>query len=249
MERDDRSPVSTFYADADLSANALATLGEDVAHHARVKRLEIGDRVQVTNGRGSLAIGVIATITKNVMDVSVETIRNVRPPFAIHLRAPVADRDRTLLLAEKATELGIASWQSVRFKRSLSVSPRGEGAAFAEKLRARMIAALEQSGGAWLPQLLVETTLSAISVSNDDVPILLDADGVVLSGLSSEMQTRSPVVLVGPEGGIEPDELLRLTDAGWRRVRLAPNTLRFETAGIAAVAAIHSQFGEERGDG
>jgi 16S rRNA U1498 N3-methylase RsmE len=31
-----------------------------------------------------------------------------------------------------------------------------------------------------------------------------------------------------------------LNEAGWQRVRLAPNTLRFETAGIAAVAAIRS---------
>ena len=243
MERNDRSSVSTFYADAEVSANAIATLGEHVAHHARVKRLQIGDRVQITNGRGSLAIGGIATITKNVMDVSVETVRNIPPPFAIHLRAPIADRDRMLFLAEKATELGIASWQSVRFKRSVSVSPRGEGAAFGEKLRARMIAALEQSSGAWLPRLIDETTISSIALSNDDVPILLDAAGVSLSAVSSKMENRSPVVLVGPEGGIEQDELLQLTDAGWRRIRLGPNTLRFETAGIAAVAAIHSQFG------
>ena len=245
MERDDRSSVSTFFADADFSANAITTLGEHVAHHAKVKRLAIGERVQITNGRGSLALGEIAAITKHAMDIAVDAVRSVERPFAIHLRAPVADRDRMLFLAEKATELGIASWQSVRFKRSMSVSPRGEGAAFGQKLLARMIAALEQSNGAWLPRLLDETTLPALQFSNEDVPILLDASGVSISGVSGEMRTRSPVVLIGPEGGIDPDELLRLSDAGWRRVRLAPNTLRFETAGIAAVAAIRSHRGEE----
>jgi 16S rRNA (uracil1498-N3)-methyltransferase len=165
VERDDRPPVSTFFADADFTPNSAATLGEQAAHHARVKRLAVGDRVQITNGRGAIARGAITTLGKTALDVSVDSVRMVPRPAPIHLRAPIADRDRMLWLAEKATELGIASWQSVRFKRSMSVSPRGEGEAFATKLHARMVAALEQSGGAWLPRLLEETTVASLAVS------------------------------------------------------------------------------------
>jgi 16S rRNA (uracil1498-N3)-methyltransferase len=239
VERDDRASVSTFYVDADLTANVV-TLGEDVAHHARVKRLGAGDRVQLTNGRGAVADAAIASLSKNAMNVSLECVRAVPPPFAIHLRAPIADRDRMLFLAEKATELGITSWQSVRFKRSMSVSPRGEGPGFAAKLRARMIAALEQSGGAWLPTLLDETSVSSVQGSTDEIPIVLDAWGESLASVTSETRAGGVVILVGPEGGIEAEELRKLSDAGWRRVRLAPNTLRFETAGIAAIAAIRA---------
>lgn len=240
MERDDRAPVSTFFSDAAFSANGVVTLGEQAAHHARVKRLDAGDQIQLTNGRGSMALGVIEKMSKSAIDVSVESVRFVPAPFAIHLRAPIADRDRMLLLAEKATELGIASWQSVQFNRSKSVSPRGEGAAFAGKLYGRMVAALEQSSGAWLPQLLDDTSIESIETSNAEARIVLDAAGESMRAVAFEIETRSPVVLVGPEGGIEPDELRKLTDAGWRRMRLAPNTLRFETAGIAAVAAIRA---------
>ena len=240
MERGDRPSVSTFFSDADLSANGVVTLGEQAAHHARVKRLDAGDRVQLTNGRGSTALGAIARITKSGIDVSVESVRFVPAPFPIHLRAPIADRDRMLFLAEKATELGITSWQSVQFNRSKSVSPRGEGAAFAGKLFARMVAALEQSSGAWLPKVLEDTTVASIEISSAETPLVLDAAGEPLRAVAGEIETRSPVILVGPEGGIEPDELRKLTDAGWRRVRLAPNTLRFETAGIAAIAAIRA---------
>jgi len=240
VERDDRSPVSTFFGDVDLAPNTVATLGEQAAHHARVKRLAVGDSVQITNGRGSIALGTIATIGKSALDVSIVSVRTVRASSPIHLRAPIADRDRMLWLAEKATELGIASWQSIQFKRSMSVSPRGEGQAFAAKLRSRMIAALEQSGGAWLPRLLDETTVASLSISEVDLPIVLDAAGEPMAAVTPAIEARAPVVLVGPEGGIEPDELRKLTDAGWRRVRLAPNTLRFETAGIAAVAAIRA---------
>lgn len=238
--------MSTFFADVTFSVNATTTLGEQAAHHARVKRLQVGDEVSLTNGAGSIGHGSISAIKKTSVEVSIATVLVVPPPLAIHLRAPVADRDRMLMLAEKGTELGIASWQSVRFRRSLSVSPRGDGPAFTEKLRARMIAALEQSGGAWLPKILDETSISSIEFSSDQIPIALDASGDPLTSVTKTIGARAPVVLVGPEGGIEPEELARLVDAGWRRVRLAPNTLRFETAGIAAVAAIRSTHqGEE----
>jgi 16S rRNA (uracil1498-N3)-methyltransferase len=240
VERDDRASVSTFFADTEFAVNATTILGEHVAHHARVKRLEVGDRVQLTNGAGSMAHGTIAAIRKSSVEVRVEELRSVSAPLALHLRAPIGDRDRMLMLAEKATELGITSWQSVRFRRSMSVSPRGDGSLFAEKLRARMVAALEQSGGAWLPRIVDEASISEIGFANDELPIVLDASGESLRSVSSVNTAKAPVILVGPEGGIEPGELSKLIDAGWRRVRLAPNTLRFETAGIAAIAAIRS---------
>jgi 16S rRNA (uracil1498-N3)-methyltransferase len=245
VERDDRAPLSTFFADTPFFVNATATLGEHVAHHARVKRLEVGDAVQLTNGAGSLARGSIAAMKEGSVDVTIDSVRSIASPLEIHLRAPIADRDRMLLLAEKATELGIASWQSVRFKRSMSVSPRGEGAAFAEKLRARMVAALEQSGGAWLPRMLDEATLSSVDAASGEIPIVLDASGDSVPAVLAARARLAPMILVGPEGGIEPNEMAKLVDAGWKRMRLAHNTLRFETAGIAAIAAIRSTHNGE----
>jgi 16S rRNA (uracil1498-N3)-methyltransferase len=47
---------------------------------------------------------------------------------------------------------------------------------------------------------------------------------------------RAPVVIaLGPEGGIEPDELEQVTAAGFRLASLGPTTLRFETAGVVAL--------------
>src|SRR5205085_10727821 len=81
------------------------------------------------------------------------------PPAEVHLLVPIADRDRMLWLAEKSAELGLSSWRPIRYHRSGSVSPRGEGDAFAAKVHARMLAALEQSCGAWLPFVGAETSL------------------------------------------------------------------------------------------
>lgn len=240
MERHDRAPVATFFAGRAFAAGENVGLGEDAAHHARVKRLETGDPVRITDGAGTIGSGEITELRRADLIVAVHDAEHVPAPPAIHLRAPVADRDRMLWLAEKATELGVASWQAVRFRRSMSVSPRGEGAAFAEKVRARMRAAIEQSGGAWLPEILPELSVEALTPRDDEVGILLDAAGAPIGDIAARASTGAPVVLVGPEGGIEPAERARLLELGWQPARLAPSTLRFETAGVAAIAVLRA---------
>jgi len=236
VEHDDRSPVATFLVDTAPRAGAVATLDEAAAHHARVKRLDVGDAVRLVDGLGHVGFGTIAAMRRGAVDVSVDRVDTVERPSPIHLRVPIGDRDRMLWLAEKATELGIASWQGIRFRRSASVSPRGEGPAFVEKVRSRMVSALEQSGGAWLPTILPDASVSTITRESGDLPLLLDAAGEPL-GLTAGLSTATnPVILFGPEGGLETSERDALISEGWQPASLAATTLRFETAGIAAVA-------------
>ncbi len=235
MERDDRPPVATFFADAAFVARATVSLSEAASHHARVKRLEAGDRVRLTDGRGHIALGAI-TALRGDYAVAIESVRDVPRQGPIHLKVPIGDRDRMLMLAEKATELGVETWQAVRFRRSMSVNPRGEGPSFAEKLRARMISALEQSGGAWLPHQLPD--VAPPDVTGSDVCVLLDVDGAPLLPLVSG--ARECALLFGPEGGLEVEEREALLAAGWKPARLAATTLRFETAGIAATAVVRA---------
>jgi len=239
VERDDRPPVGTFFVESPLVRGEPISLGTPAAHHARVKRLSAGDPVRLTDGAGHLAAGSISDIRRTSVVVAVQEVRSVERPPAIHLRAPVADRDRMLWLAEKATELGVTSWQAVRFRRSASVSPRGEGDAFQEKLRARMVSALEQSTGAWLPKLLADTSLDALHIESSQLPIVLDVEGAPLASLlTSAPPSAEPVILFGPEGGLEPAELSSLIDTGWQSASLAGTMLRFETAGVAAIAVV-----------
>jgi 16S rRNA (uracil1498-N3)-methyltransferase len=241
VERDDRSTVGTFFAGAPLTSGTTAILGEQAAHHARVKRLSVGDRVALTDGMGRRAVGEIADIRRASMDVAVSEVESVERPPAIHLRVPVADRDRMLWLAEKATELGVTTWQAVRFQRSMSVSPRGEGASFHEKLRARMLSALEQSGGAWLPEQLPDTTVHDLCFRADVQAIVLDASGAPLASIVRDGgSSKVPVLLVGPEGGIVAEERVALVANGWQPATLGKTTLRFETAGIAGIAVIRA---------
>lgn len=237
MERDHRPPVATFLVEGALTAGERVALGESAAHHARVKRLAVGDPVRVSNGDGTVGRGAIETLGKRDATIALTDVRQVPALVAIHLRVPIGDRDRMLMLAEKAAELGVTTWQSVRFRRSLSVTPRGEGGAFHEKVRARMISALEQSGGAWLPRVLPDAAPGDVTVPSGATRILLDVAGDALPRVSRGGEA---AVIFGPEGGLEADERTALIDQGWQPASLASTTLRFETAGMAALAVLRA---------
>lgn len=221
---------------SDRVGSGSLDLDEHAAHHARVKRLAAGDPVSVTDGRGQVGHGQVASLSKHSLRVDVTEIRAARPPSPIHLFVPVADRDRMLWVAEKATELQVASWTPVMYDRSRSVSPCGEGEGFDRKVRARMISALEQSGGAWLPEM---HPVRAVTDIVGEKGILLDRN----AGAFGAWAFLPPVRLaVGPEGGFTPAELSQLLDGGWMAATLGDITLRFETAAIGAIAVVRANL-------
>jgi 16S rRNA (uracil1498-N3)-methyltransferase len=237
VERRGGPAIATFYA-PELPGIGELSLDASAAHHASVRRLTERDAVQVTDGGGRVGTGTIRSLRKGKLVVEVATMKEVPRPSALEVLAPVADRDRMLWLAEKCAELAVSVWQPVVFARSRSVVPRGEGDAFASKVRARMVAALEQSGGAWLPEIRRELPLDAAARGvGIRTRFVLHRDGAPIDALRAR---DGAAVAFGPEGGIEPHEDALLERLGWRRASLAPTTLRFETAGIAAVAILRA---------
>jgi 16S rRNA (uracil1498-N3)-methyltransferase len=245
-----RVSLPTFFADEALHAPSSLTLGEDAAHHMRVRRLDVGARVRVLDGQGAIGEGVLTQLAKRHATVAVEQVELRESQAPIHLMLPVADKDRMLWVAEKATELGVASWRPVVFKRSKHVNPRGEGLVFQQKVRARMASALEQSGGAWLPAMYPEATVGhALAARPAAVGVLLDAGAPPLlpvlreaaSGRDSapgagEQQLAAVTIVIGPEGGFETPEVEAFVQAGFCIASLGAQVLRFETAAVSAVA-------------
>jgi 16S rRNA (uracil1498-N3)-methyltransferase len=238
VERDDLASLAGFLASGDpLVPGATVRLGEEAAHHARVRRLEVGSRVYLTDGAGTQATGTITRLAKREADVRVDQAARFERSSDVHLIVPIADRDRMLWLAEKSTELGAASWRPVLWHRSRSVSPRGEGPAFASRVNGRMASALIQSHSPWLPEIHPDSMLSSIlsSLPSGGTRLMLDVAGKPVA----RTPVVAPVVIaVGPEGGLEPDERDQLGGAGFRPVSLGANVLRFETAAIAALAIV-----------
>ena len=197
--------------------------------------------MRLVDGRGRVAFGKIEADGggKGELTVSVDRVVDVPRPSTLEIVVPVADRDRMLLAAEKCVELQVTAWRPAYFARSRSVSPRGEGEKFREKILARMQSALEQSGSAWLPDLHEETEILEVLIN---VPpacqrFILDASGAPLAALILS----GPVALaVGPEGGTERHEIEAAQQAGWTAASLATTVLRFETAAIAGAAVVRA---------
>ena len=234
MECTDRTAVATFFTSDAFVAGGTITLTEEAAHHIRVARVAVGECVALRDGAGKAAFGTLVKISRSSALVDVIDTSEVPRPAPIHLLSPVADRDRMLWLAEKVTELGVTSWRPLVWRRSKSVSPRGEGPMFQAKVRARMTAALIQSGGGWLPDIFPEATIErAIAAAPLGTRLLLARDGEPIVGVPM----KTPVTIaLGPEGGMEPAERDAFIGAAFLPVKLGESTLRFETAGVAAVA-------------
>ncbi len=196
--------LATFFCTEPLVAGKPVTLPEDAAHHMRVARIPPGEVVGLTNGTGTTARGTLVKIARASALVDVLDVQEVARPVSLHLLPPVADRERMLWLAEKATELGITSWRPVMWRRSKSVSPRGEGSTFQAKVRARMTSALLQSGGAWLPDMFPDASVErAVSAAPAGTRLVLARDGDPIASVA----IGEPVTIaLGPEGGMEADE-------------------------------------------
>jgi 16S rRNA (uracil1498-N3)-methyltransferase len=241
VERDNRPGVAHFFSGEPLLQPGALVLGADAAHHARVRRLAIGAPVTVRDGTGTTASGTLVRMAKQHLDLEIEAPQCPPPLPPVHLLVPVADKERMLLLAEKATELGVSTWRPVLWRRSRSVAGRGEGTMFAQKVEARMISALLQSEGAWLPQRFMESNAerALAALPTEGTRLLLDHDGAPIAGVPMH----GPVVIaVGPEGGFEEDETERLIDAGFQRVSIAGGILRMETAAIVALGIVRAQL-------
>jgi 16S rRNA (uracil1498-N3)-methyltransferase len=233
-----------FVTTEPFAAGVSCVLDEHAARHMRVLRLDPGATVGLRDGFGHVGAGQLVRLTKTQAYIEVTESVEVAPLPAVHLLVPVADRDRMLWLAEKACELGCTSWRPVLWRRSRSVSPRGEGINFQQKVIARMVGALAQSEGAWLPQPFPEATLErALLAAPPGDRLVLDPSGDALVGAGIPLIAAPVVLAIGPEGGIEADELDALRAAGFRPARLGPTILRFETAAVAALAIARTSLG------
>jgi 16S rRNA (uracil1498-N3)-methyltransferase len=148
--------------------------------------------------------------------------------------------ERGELAVEVLTEVGVDRVVPWAAARSVAVW-KGERALRSHaKWQATAREAAKQSRRSWLPTVapLAATADLAALVAEADLALVLHEDATeTLAALDVPASGRI-VVVVGPEGGIAPDELAVLTDAGAHVVRLGAEVLRTSTAGVVAVAAL-----------
>ncbi|KQV67557.1 16S rRNA methyltransferase [Nocardioides sp. Root122] len=228
-----------------VAVGSVVEVTGDEAHHAvAVRRLREGEQVVLTDGLGSSATGAVAATGKRVFSVTVASVSQEDAPSpAITVVQALPKGDRGELAVEVLTEVGvdrIVPWAAAR---SVAVW-KGERAAKSHaKWQATAREAAKQSRRSWLPTVtpLASTGDLAAVLAGADLAVVLHEDATApLSAVDVPTSGRI-VVVVGPEGGIAPDELAALEAAGARTVRLGAEVLRTSTAGVVAVAALLSR--------
>ncbi len=228
-------------------AGHLVEVSGDEAHHAvTVRRLREGERVVLTDGLGTSVTGSVASTGKRVFAVRVDTrCVEARPEPAITVVQALPKGERGELAVEVLTEVGVDRIVPWAASRSVAVW-KGERAAKSHaRWQATAREAAKQSRRAWLPTVspLASTADLASLVGEADLALVLHEDATAPLRAVDVPASGRIVVVVGPEGGIAPDELELLAAAGAHGVRLGAEVLRTSTAGVVAVAALLARTG------
>jgi 16S rRNA (uracil1498-N3)-methyltransferase len=225
--------------------DAVVLTGAEAHHAATVRRVRVGEEVTIGDGRGAWLTGECESVAPREVVVRVVARTDAAAPRPrIVLVQALAKGDRDELAVQAATELGvdeIVPWQAAR-----SIS-RWDSAK-AEKGRARWAAIVREAGKqahrAWLPGVSAIATTADLArrAATATVLVLEPTSRTPLSSLRFDGADEI-VLVVGPEGGITPEELGTLNAAGATSVRLGDTVLRTSTAGPAALAVVSASLG------
>ncbi|MEV8331808.1 16S rRNA (uracil(1498)-N(3))-methyltransferase [Streptomyces niveus] len=241
------APVFVVDATVGLRPGTVTLEGPEGRHAVSVRRLRVGEEVVLTDGAGTGAHGTVAAVHgKDRLDVEVTGVRTeAEPAPRITVVQALPKGDRGEVSVETMTETGvdaIVPWQAAR----CITQWKGErGAKSLAKWRATAREAGKQSRRLRFPEV-------AEAASSKEVAALLAAAdfAAVLHEEGSEPLATAQlpgagciVLVVGPEGGVSPEELALFADAGAAPYRLGPTVLRTSTAGTAACALLLGRTG------
>ena len=249
-----------LYCPTSLESDEVIDLPAAVAHHAaRVLRLREGDPVTLFNGEGGEFEARLTRIGSRSVSAMVGKHHAVEreSPLQVTLLQGLAGAERMDYVIQKAVEMGVAAIAPVTMARSVTRLDAARAAKRAEHWRSVIVASCEQCGRNCLPLLHPLCDFDAGLASPDDSAAEAGATtGAALSlvlspgegsSLTAFDRPRGAIrLLIGPEGGLAPEELAAAHRAGFRNVRLGPRVLRTETAGPAVLAVMNALWGDWR---
>ena len=203
---------------------------EEARHATKVLRLQTGDALELTDGKGSLYSAVITELSKSACHFSInETLSIPRRKYSIHIAiAPTKNIDRIEWFVEKATEIGIDTISFIQCQNS------ERRVVNMERITKKAISAMKQSGQAWLPELRPIRKVEALFDEACDHKYIAYVDQANPKHLKEAPLQSDYLVLIGPEGDFTQQEIDAAMNKGFQKVSLGLTTLRTETAGLAA---------------
>ncbi len=230
---------------SDAVAGGELTLGgAEGRHAAAVRRIAAQERIDLADGRGRRVGCTVTAAGRDGLVLHVDAVTDEPAPVnRLVVVQALAKGDRGELAVELLTEVGadvVVPWQAARS----IVAWRGErGDKALLRWRSTAREAAKQSRRAWVPEVPAPHTTREVAtlLSSAALAGILHETATAALAAASVPDSGDVVVVVGPEGGINDDELAAFDDAGATAYRLGPTVMRTSTAGAAAVAVLLSR--------
>jgi 16S rRNA (uracil1498-N3)-methyltransferase len=224
--------------------------GPEGRHAVSVKRLRAGETVVLTDGHGRWAECEVADtegkdrLVLRMGPVAEEPAQS--PRITVVQALPKGDRGE--LAVETMTETGVDAIVPWAAARCITQWKGERGAKALAKWRATAREAGKQSRRVRFPEVADAATTKQVAalLAGADFAAVLHEDrdygSEPLAG--AELPSTGEIVLVvGPEGGVSPEELAAFEEAGAKAYRLGRTVLRTSTAGTAATALLLGRTG------
>jgi 16S rRNA (uracil1498-N3)-methyltransferase len=235
-----------FYVDSLPDTGALAMVGGDEGFHAAsVRRIRPGEQVVLGDGAGSLARCVVEQAGHDGLRARVLgrwSVAPGQPPVTVVQALPKSERSE--LAIELATEAGADAFVAWQAARCVARWDGARGDKGLRRWRAVVRSAARQSRRAHIPPVDGPLSTAALTqrvrdqVASGGAALALHESATDRLADLALAQANSLMLVVGPEGGITPDEISALTNAGAVAVRLGPTVLRTSTAAAVALGAL-----------
>jgi len=244
--------VPRLYIAQPLKTNTLVHLDKDASRYlGSVLRMSKGQSVVLFNGQGGEFQGELVNLTKNQATVSVlqSKTEDRESPLKVHLVIGISRGERMDWVIQKATELGVNNISPLLSEYSVIKLE-------SKKIKSKTLhwkkiiqSSCEQSKRNYIPTMNAPETIETFinKPSENNYRIILDPKASKSIGEISPNEKKIDL-LIGPEGGFTDSEVEDAYEKGFIGVSLGYRTLRSETAAIAAIAIIQSQWGDMKAD-
>lgn len=236
-------PLERYYLNEPLVLNTLLFLKGPEHHHlSRVMRSQVGDKIELVNGLGTLAQGTIENLDKQAAAIRIFKVTQEKPlSTKIILAQALPKINRLDFILEKGTELGVDEFWLFPGQMSLK---KDFSANQIERSHAITIAAMKQCGRLTLPKIQLLPALAKWPTF-EGLNFFGDVDPLAPFFLDAWKPTQmadSLTFFVGPESGWSSQEIVLLKEKGALGVKLHDHILRTDTASLVALSLIRYQL-------
>lgn len=228
-----------YFAGPLTPGQSVMVTGEEMHHAARVARVRPGEAVELLDGKGGAATGIVEDVSGDAVAIRVTgSVPSRESPLDVTLAMSIIQMEKFELVLQKATELGVRTIVPLEADRGEVRAERYRGRG--ERWERIVLEAVKQCGRSVIPRLASPAPLDAI-LAGEGEKLFADA-GEPASELPSSLSRVT--IFIGPEGGWSEREISLAKAASCRVLRLGPRRLRAETAAIVATGIITARYGD-----